>query len=109
MQDNGYAHGPLYKSFIKFCLSHDVALKYGVTDHALFFTQVIKFNNSVSCNIKNQEMVNSIIKPCVVPINDIYGRHKQLYKLKSCSVNLKDIHQTLLGGLYWETLLRKII
>ena len=94
----GYAHGPLYKSFIKFCLRYDVALKYGVTDHALFFTQVIQFNSSVSCNIKNQEMVNSIIKPCVVQINDIYGRHKQLYKLKSCSVNLKDIHQTLLGG-----------
>ena len=69
----GYAHGPLYKSFIKFCLRYDVALKYGVTDHALFFTQVIQFNSSVSCNIKDQEMINSIIKPCVVPINDIYG------------------------------------
>ena len=43
-------------------------------------------------------MINSIIKPCVVPVNDIYGKHKQLYKLRSCSVNLKDIHQTSLRG-----------
>ena len=92
----GYEHGPLYKSFIKFCLRYDVGLKYGVTDYALFFTQVLQFNNSTSCNIKDQNMVNSIIKPCLVPIKDIYGKHKQLYKLKSCSINLKDVQQTLL-------------
>ena len=50
----GYEHGPLYKSFIKFCLRYDVALKYGVTDHALFFTQVIQFNSSIFYNENNQ-------------------------------------------------------
>ena len=90
---NSYELGPLYKSFIKFCLRYDVALKYGVTDYALFFTQVLQFNHSIACNITDQNMVNSIIRPCLVPIKDIYG--KQLYKLKSCSVNLNDVQQTL--------------
>ena len=79
----GHEHGPLCKSFIKFCLRYDVELKYGVTDYPLFFTQVLQFDNSVSCNIKDQSRVDSIIRPCLVPIEDIYGKHKQLYKLKS--------------------------
>ena len=93
----GNEHGPLHKSFIKFCLRYDVGLKYGVTDYALFFTQVLQFNNSTSCNIKDQYMVNSIIRPCLVPIKDIYGKHKMLYRLRSCSVNLNDVHRTLVG------------
>ena len=80
---------------MKLCLRYDVGLKYGVTDYALFFTRVLRFNNSVSCNIKDQNMFNSIIKPCLVPIKDIYGKLKHLYKLKSCSVNLNDVQQTL--------------
>ena len=61
----GYEYNLLRKSFLKSINLYKADIRYGVGRHENLFSQMLCFDNSVSCNINNPD-IKKIITPCSV-------------------------------------------